>query len=432
MAKSLISRLITLLKPFALAGGIAFSSLGMAKADEWDNDWENLRDWYLIQQGIVNPVMRYAEYELMRESINSPRELHVYHHYDRDNDGRVDNPHKLPQTFIANYWKDFNEDGKITGINSEIIGLNKKTYRADKNLIYGFYLPSTGIKGKSYEFKLFDEKGDLAHTFIGKFKKDKEFRYCAWDSENLSKLVERSGEGNYSVAFYFDGRHWNTREFKLIKRDEKNKEDKKTPNHKTHSRVISDPPEAFRNRRSAPPEIDDDFYNREERKLPEKPIPAPMSSQSNSSRKSSSNFTQTSALSSAKLSPEENFIFCVYSYWDDKDKDNLLDHNAQELRGWGLDQYNLEDEVTLTVSGFDNAKEKSGEFGIKNLEGKIVYKEPFTFEENNTSFLLTFNPRELKPGNYLAYSNINLEHGKYISTKEIKVLAKKEKQIIAP
>ena len=67
------------------------------------------------------------------------------------------------------------------------------------------------------------------------------------------------------------------------------------------------------------------------------------------------------------------------------------------------------------------------EFGIKNLEGKIVYKEPFTFEENNTSFLLTFNPRELKPGNYLAYSNINLEHGKYISTKEIKIYSVNKK-----
>ncbi|MEK6872677.1 MAG: hypothetical protein AABW90_01530 [Nanoarchaeota archaeon] len=42
--------------------------------------------------------------------------------------------------------------------------------------------------------------------------------------------------------------------------------------------------------------------------------------------------------------------------------------------------------------GFDKVKGKSGEFGIKSLEGKVIYKEDFTFKEDNSSFLHTFAP----------------------------------------
>ena len=207
-----------LLSPLILAGSLVFSP-NVARADHWNNDWENIRDWYLIQQGIINPAMRYAEYELMRESIRSPRDIHVYHHYDRDNDGRVDAPDKTPQTFVANYWKDFNEDGNMSGVSSEIVGLNKKTFKTDENLIYGVYLPLENIKGRGYDFKLFDKNGRLVNNYSGRFERNKEFRFCSWDSKKLSEIVKRHGEGTYSVAFYFDGRYWNKREFELLKSD---------------------------------------------------------------------------------------------------------------------------------------------------------------------------------------------------------------------
>ncbi|MEK6872676.1 MAG: hypothetical protein AABW90_01525 [Nanoarchaeota archaeon] len=224
----LINKLGSKLSQVILAGSLALSSPVTTKADD-KTDWDNLRDWYIINEGIrtVNDSLRtYNEYQFQRWLIE--RDSRYFQQYDKNQDKKIDDPNQIPQTFVANYHKDFNEDGYV-GI-TEHVGLNKKVFRTDEILIYGMYMPTKGIKGKKYELKLFNKNGNLVHNYNGKFKRDREYsERPQWTSKNLSEIVEKHGEGTYAVAFYLNGSHWNTREFELINVNNNQKGSKKFP-----------------------------------------------------------------------------------------------------------------------------------------------------------------------------------------------------------
>lgn len=132
---------------------------------------------------------------------------------ERDSNYRIEDPTSIPQTFIANYWRD-SDGNRLKNIN-EMVGLNKKTFTTNESLTYGMHLPIRGIGGKTYEIKFLKE-GNLVHCTKGRFDEDNETLNVNWKPSVLSKIVSSHGNGIYSVEFYLDKRHWNTKDFNLV------------------------------------------------------------------------------------------------------------------------------------------------------------------------------------------------------------------------
>ncbi len=217
--KGLVSKLLS---PLVLTTGLAFSLCPNFSYADHKNDQKNLRDWYIINQGIntmINSFRGLNEYQFQRWIMEQDS-------YYRDNSRNRENgrmvqeeldPNRIPQTFVANYWKDFNGNG-FHEIN-ENVGLNKSKFNSNQSLITGFHLPIKNIQGKSYEMKFFNPKGKLVNKKSGFFEKDRMVRSR---SINIKDTLENHGEGTYSVAFYFNDGHWNTREFELVHANSRN------------------------------------------------------------------------------------------------------------------------------------------------------------------------------------------------------------------
>lgn len=207
--KGLVSKLFS---PLVLATGLTFSlSPNFSYADH-KNDQKNLRDWCIINQGIRTMLdgLRDFDEHQFREWIKKNHESY-YRVNPRNNREELD-PGLIPQTFVANYWKDFDGDGHHH-IN-EFVGLNKSKFRDNESLQFGLYLPIRNIKGKSYEMKVFNPNGKLIKKDSGFFEKG---MIVEWVGLDIKNILQAHGEGTYSVAFYFNDGHWNTREFELIR-----------------------------------------------------------------------------------------------------------------------------------------------------------------------------------------------------------------------
>ena len=146
------------------------------------------------------------DFQMLRQTIrNNPQ---LYRQYQQASQVDVDH---ITQTYIANYRKDFNRDGAI-GIR-EFVGLNKSEYNSDEKLILGLYMPIPGILGKKGEMKVFNTRGEKIFEHGKFFDKN----YGINESYlNLDVVLEKYGAGTYSVGYYFDGKHWENREFNLI------------------------------------------------------------------------------------------------------------------------------------------------------------------------------------------------------------------------
>jgi hypothetical protein len=145
------------------------------------------------------------DFETLRQTIRNSPEMQKKYLQVKQID-----VNQIPQTYIANYRKDFNGDKGI-GI-EEYIGLNKNTFNSDEKLIFGVYLPIKNIKGKEYDMRVSDPKGNLIFRDKNSIKKD---YFSSGGSLNLDVLLERFGEGTYSIAYYLDEKHWENREFNL-------------------------------------------------------------------------------------------------------------------------------------------------------------------------------------------------------------------------
>ena len=145
------------------------------------------------------------DFETLRQEIRNSPEMQERYRQVKDVD-----INQIPRTYIANYRRDFNGDGGI-GI-EEYIGLNKTTFNTDEKLIFGVYLPLKEIKGRKYDLRVLDPKGNLIFRDQNTIKKD---FFASSGGLNLDVLLKRFGEGTYSIAYYIDKKHWENREFIL-------------------------------------------------------------------------------------------------------------------------------------------------------------------------------------------------------------------------
>ncbi|QDT42543.1 hypothetical protein Pan241w_26280 [Gimesia alba] len=148
--------------------------------------------WYMIQN-MSKDMMRLGEH-LKRQEM------------EKINRQRPQNPDLIPQTFLCNYRKDFNNDG-ICGI-TEYVGLNKSRYISSNPFMIGMYLPVKGIIGKSYEIKVYSPQGNIVYKYSGFFKEEWKAFDWKWD---LNAVVKKYGAGTYSFVFYYNGGHWDTK-----------------------------------------------------------------------------------------------------------------------------------------------------------------------------------------------------------------------------
>ena len=197
------------------AYGDAFRSLGRIQRSGIlpNNSLEN----YKFQQrlGLFTDFMgdiayssaQSKDFEMLRQTIrNNPQAQRQYQEMKK-----VD-INQIPQTFIANYWKDFDRDGKA-GI-TEFAGLNKTNFNSDESLTVGLYLPIENISGKSFKIEILDPRGKLAHKYEGTLR-----NRCAphYQFNSLTTALNEHGTGTYTVAYYIDGKHWENREFNLTR-----------------------------------------------------------------------------------------------------------------------------------------------------------------------------------------------------------------------
>lgn len=160
----------------------------------------NFQKWYMIQD-MSKDMMRLGEHlkrqEMEKINRQSPK-----------------NPDLIPQTFLRNYRKDYNNDG-LRGI-TEYVGLNKSRYLSSNPFIFGMYLPVKGIIGKSYEIKVYSPQGKLTYRYSGFFKEEWKAFDWKW---NLNSVIKKHGEGTYSFVFYYNGGHWDTKKATFLSGD---------------------------------------------------------------------------------------------------------------------------------------------------------------------------------------------------------------------
>ncbi len=143
------------------------------------------------------------DFRILREEIRRNRVL--------EREVRQVDINQIPQTFISNYWKDFDKDGHAQI--KEFVGLNKQVFRSNESFRFGMYLPMD-IKGKSYKMEVQDPKGESVFKESGFLRKN---RYVESAYLNLGVVLDRRGPGTYAIAFSLNGRPWEKREFQLIK-----------------------------------------------------------------------------------------------------------------------------------------------------------------------------------------------------------------------
>jgi len=131
---------------------------------------------------------------------------------------------QIPQTYIANYWKDFNGDniGRI----DEFVGLNKPVFNSNESFIFGMYLPLKKIKGKGFNMEVSDPNGKSVFIDSGFLERD---MYVESAYLNLDVVSKKHGPGTYATSFYLDGKHWETRQFGLIAGEKTQESEEKFP-----------------------------------------------------------------------------------------------------------------------------------------------------------------------------------------------------------
>lgn len=116
------------------------------------------------------------------------------------------------RTFIANYWKDFNNNGAMDS--GELVGLDKRVFRKNEKLCAGEYLSKDANHAKDGWLKLFNPRG------IEVFSKSIPFTQVGsgqwnWKEFEVSIIYETNGPGTYAAAFYYERKFWEARSFEV-------------------------------------------------------------------------------------------------------------------------------------------------------------------------------------------------------------------------
>lgn len=202
------------------------------------------RDRHLLNHiNRLNFILAINHPDNRRPHVNRRRPVRivrpVVNHYHLDaRDGRKDGkikPSYIPQTFIANCYVDMNRNdrnGKRTVDYDEFIGLGSKSFEKNEKVTLGFWLPINGIKGKRATIRVYDPAGNIVNrdgltgiipikeTPPSKYSKEwtiPKNNYSSWMSFSAKELIEARGPGTYAAAFYIDGHHLNTKQFKIKK-----------------------------------------------------------------------------------------------------------------------------------------------------------------------------------------------------------------------
>jgi len=135
-------------------------------------------------------------------------------------------PQKLPQTFVAYRYEDTKNNDSPNRKNvvfpDEFIGIDQEEYYGDKMITWGARLPISGVKGKTFQtrlYRVFDNgKKDHLETNKSIIPKD---HFTLWFYKKPGTLRDKGGSGEYEIDFHIEDskgklRHWNTIGFEIV------------------------------------------------------------------------------------------------------------------------------------------------------------------------------------------------------------------------
>jgi hypothetical protein len=121
------------------------------------------------------------------------------------------NRQPLSRAIICNYARDLNNDGYIGY--DEFAGIDKKSFRKNESIAFGFYLNSAGIQGKEVKIKIINPKGEEFAKIENVFSGDFQNFFRKFDVE---EIFNKHGLGTYTAAYYYNNFLYSVKIFDIV------------------------------------------------------------------------------------------------------------------------------------------------------------------------------------------------------------------------